>query len=292
MLAACSGPASMQTANSGFEASALSKSSANGPSSAMPVTNLTLGSRAVDWQEGDAFQRSSPYDGQIQQPTYSGSNAQCDDLNCSHGSGAITFHITRPNTTTPQNPNGSWRSMEILTSNVLTNGQTYDCVFSTTVTAPPDVYGSANIIWQDHANVGGVYTNFGLANNENEGTTWSLSAGGSRPPWDISTNPGRNFVWKGQYQPGETDMWEIQFKNAADSSGWLDLYRNGILQIHYTGGNIVPSTAYDVIGFGVYEFHWENATNSSALFQTVKFNSFALYRIPGRIAPLATSARL
>ena len=244
-------------------------------------TASPTGPRRRIWTIGDAFQESDPGDGQIQEPRMA-SDAACNGIQCSGGSGPVNFTITRPNDRSPQNPGGSWRSMMILTNNVLAPGGTYDSVFQTTVRSPQDVQGSQNILWQDHSNIGGVNTVLGLENDGNGQSYWYMNTAGV----DGYGNPDRRRTWQAPYTVGETDTWEIQWKNTTDSSGFVDLYRNGALVDRYDGPNVVAATAYDVVGFGVYEYHWENATNSSALMQDVTFNAFTMYAIPGRIAPV------
>ncbi len=234
------------------------------------------------WGFGDPYQRSAGSDGQIQQPQLA-SASSCSGIQCSGGSAAVDFYISRPNTTKPQNPGGSWRSMMILTSNVLAPGGIYDCAFKTTVDSPEDVQGSQNIIWQDHTNKGSVNTVLGLENDGNGKSYWYMDTANV----DGFHNPDRRRTWQAPYTVGETDTWEIQWKNTTDGSGFVDLYRNGKLVDRYNGANVVASTSYDVVGFGIYEYHWENASDSSALFEKVVFDSLTLYGIKGRVAPLS-----
>jgi hypothetical protein len=246
------------------------------------ASEASRGSRSLIWSEGSPFQEGGAEYGQIQQPSFAGSSPKCgNNYYCSGGSGPITYHVSRPNI---KEHSPSWRSMMILTSNKLQAGGMYDTVFQTVSHLGDDAMYSANLIWQDHNTSGPVNTELGVENYDGKGTKWYMNTGGAK---GVSTNPEMPHTWEAPYVPGETDNWEIQFKNTNESDGWVDLYRNGVRVDHYSGPNVVAGTEYNVIGIGIYEWDWELPHASVLLSQSITFNSFAMYQIPGPIAPLA-----
>ena len=176
--------------------------------------------------------------------------------------------------------------MMILTSNVLRPGGFYDCVFQTTSNLGADAPYTQNLIWQDHNTSGSVNTALGVENYDGKGSKWYMNTGGAK---GVSSNSNYPHTWEAPYVPGETDQWEIQWKNTNDSSGWVDLYRNGAKVDHYSGPNVVAGTQYNVVGIGIYEWDWRLPHDSKLLSQSITFSNFTMYAIPGPISPMAAT---
>ncbi len=238
---------------------------------------------------GSTWQQTDTGDGQLESqiPTWSVTPATCDTNsfpNCHGQAGAARFYITRPNATAAQNPGGSWRSFQTSEEDApLTAGQAYDVIFRITGNSPQDPQGSQNLVWQLHPSPGSVATNLGLENDQTSGTWWYLNVAAQNG----FSNANRNRIWQMPYTAGQTYVFEFQFNNASDSTGFFDAYLNGKLIYSYTGTGIVPNTSYNELGWGVYEYHWENAndTSTTSLFQDITFSTMDIYRIPGRLAP-------
>lgn len=178
--------------------------------------------------------------------------------------------------------------MQILTSESEAQDEVVDCVFQTTSHMAPDVNYTQNLVWQDHSSRGNVGTAMGLLNTGG-GTMWYMNTAGV----DGYHTPNTPHTWQGAYSQGGTDNWEVQLKNTAASSGWLNLWRNGVLVDHYVGPNIVQN-AYNVIGFGIYEFQWKGGNQSDLTDVNIDFNFFRMYQLPSNtpntgIPPLSQS---
>ncbi len=257
--------------------------------SAAPTTVPGNRSMMFDSSAGSAYEQTSTSYGEIQPPTFSGHAPTCTNADyptCSGQSGAATFHITR-SSLAAQEPGGSWRSMQTLLPHPLEPNAMYDVAFRTTTNSPQDVPGSQNLIFQVHPSPGNVNTALGLENDGTNGTYWYFEAGGVLG-LGANTPYGRHRSWEAPYVVGETDDWEVQFKNTADSSGFAYLYRNGVLVDKYDGPNVVPTTAYTELGWGIYEYHWATGTASSALSEEITFQNMKIYKIPGPV-PQVTS---
>ncbi len=65
------------------------------------------------------------------------------------------------------------------------------------------------------------------------------------------------IVWTGTYTPGETDRWEIVANISESSSGYVTLYRNGVLVAHATGATYHDSAGDPWWNVGPYKWRWE-----------------------------------
>jgi hypothetical protein len=256
---------------------------------AAPTNPPSQNLRTPEWSIGDVWGLPSTSDGQLaDRPVFSGSPAACvaeqTAAQCTGGSGAVSFHVERPNTTTI--PSGEYRNMMIVqkwdpakryafNDELVPNG-TYDVRFQTVYRYQQDAPHVQSLIWQLHDGNSNVMTGFGVDNDDGAGSRFAFNYGnhpdGTPAPWhsEVMTY-------------GHVDTWEIQFRNAADAGGWIDLYRNGVKQLHYDGPT-ETTTTYDLMSFGVYYYDWKIA-RSTVLSQDMTFNYFSLSTIPGPIPP-------
>lgn len=65
------------------------------------------------------------------------------------------------------------------------------------------------------------------------------------------------IVWTGSYTPGETDQFQIVTKISETSSGYIMLYRNGVLVANASGANYRDSDGDPWWNFGPYKWRWE-----------------------------------
>ncbi len=252
-------------------------------------TTLVGRTTAFDSSAGSAYEQTSRSYGETQPPTFSGHAPKCTTAaypQCSGQTGAATFHITR-SSLAAQDPGGSWRSMQTFLPHPLQPNAMYDVAFRTTTNSPEDVPGSQNLIFQVHPSPGTVNTALGLENDGTGRTYWYFEAGGVLG-LGAGTPYGRHRSWQAPYVVGETDDWEIQFKNTNDSSGFAYLYRNGALVEKYNGSNVVPTTSYTEIGWGIYEYHWASGTASNALSEQIVFQNMRIFKIQGPVPQLTS----
>ncbi len=257
-----------------------------------PVPGPSQNPRSVVWSVGDPWGLPSSADGQgADKPVFSGSPATCvaeqSAAQCTGGSGAVSFHVQRPDTTTI--PAGEYRNMMIVQkwnadhtyafNYQLVPGGAYDVRFQTVNHMPDDAQYVQSLIWQNHAGDGTVMTALGIDNPDGRGNQFYFNSGGHEGG---IADP---FTWHGAATQGGVDSWEIQFRNAQDASGWIDMYRNGRLEVHYSGP-VVKTTAYDLMSFGIYYYDWE-IQRSTILSTDLTFNYFELSTIPGPVAPAA-----
>ncbi len=252
-----------------------------------PVPGPTQDPRTVVWSIGDLWGVPAATDGQIPSgPSFSGSPATCPDgAHCSGGTGAVSFPLQRPNTTTV--PATYYRNMMIpevwdpvkqwAFNYQFVDGGTYDVRFETVNHMPNDAQYVQSLLWQDHAGDGTVMTGLGMDNPDGSGNQFFFNSGGHE---GSITDP---FPWHGATTQGGVDDWEIQLRNAQDASGWVDVYRNGQRVVHYSGPT-VKTTYYNITSFGVYYYDWEIA-RSTILSTSITFNYFQLATIPGPVAP-------
>jgi hypothetical protein len=238
------------------------------------------------WGLGDTYGLPTQNQGP-DEPVWSGTQPSCDsDGQCAAGgTGSVSFHVARPNTTTV--PAAEYRNMMLVEKVIdstnyafnyeLAQNTVYDVRFQTVYRMQPDAQYVQSLIWQDHDRAGNVQTSLGIANHDGAGMTYFLNCGESGGIGDF-------FPWYSEVVSyGHVDTWEIQFKNTSDASGWVDLYRNGVKQHHCDGRTV--TTDYDILSFGIYYYNWE-IPRSTVLSQDMTFNSFDLSSIPGPVAPL------
>jgi hypothetical protein len=256
-------------------------------------TNGNIYSRAPANQRVHVWGIGDPYGlGQGNQgpdePVFSGTQSTCDPTGqCVGGSGAVSFHVARPNTTTV--PAAEYRNLIVLENQPdaagyslnyeLIPGGIYDVRFQTVYRYQQDAQYVQSMIWQDHDNNQNVITAMGIDNFDGLGNKYFFNYGGH------SGGIGDPFLYHTEVMtPGHVDTWEIQFRNIADSTGWIDLYRNGVKQFHYDG-RTVTTTSYDLMSFGIYYYNW-NINRSTVLYQDMTFNTFELSTIPGPVPPM------
>jgi Concanavalin A-like lectin/glucanases superfamily len=247
-------------------------------------------SRTPVWSIGDPWQLPSTNDGQeTDKPVFSGSAATCvpeqTSAQCTGGSGTVSFHVQRPSVNTVPAP--EYRNMMVLEQwnadhsyapNLeLTPDGSYDVQFQTVDHMPNDAQYVQSLLWQDHSGNGDVITGFGMDNPDGNGNqfffNYGAHEGGISDP----------FPWHGTATLNATDTWEVQFRNSQDATGWVDFYRNGTLQFHYSGP-VVTSTTFDLMSFGIYYYDWE-ISRSTLTSTDITFNYFKLSSIPGPIPP-------
>jgi hypothetical protein len=248
-----------------------------------PVPTLNPSSRTHVWGLGDAYGWGQGQQGP-DEPVFALTQPRCDSTGqCTGGSGPVSFHVERPNTTTI--PAAEYRNLIVLEkpdasgygmNYELGAGTIYDVRFQTVYRYKQDAPKVQSLLWQIHDGDQNVMTGFGVDNEDGKG---------SRYCFNYSEHPeGTPAPWHSEIMtPGHVDTWEIQFRNAADSSGWIDLYRNGVKQFHYDG-RTVTTTRYDLMSFGIYYYNW-NIARSTVLSQDMTFNTFDLSIIPGPVAP-------
>ena len=198
--------------------------------------------------------------------------------------GAVSFHLQRNDTTTIPAP--EYRNMMVLQkwnadhtyafNYQLVPGGAYDVRFQTVNHMKDDALNVQSLIWQNHAGDGSVNLALGMINRDGTGNQFYFNYG---------MLEGDDNHWHGTTTQGGVDSWEIQFRNAQDASGWVDMYRNGRLEVHYSGP-VVKTTAYDLMSFGIYYYNWE-IQRSTILSTDLTFNYFELATIPGPVAPAA-----
>ncbi len=244
--------------------------------------------RSLVWSLGGPFHEAGAEDHQgPDQPVFSGAQPRCrvnrdGSQACEGGSGRVSFHVERPSAASVPAP--EYRNMIFLDANLLEAGRSYDFVFETVDQLQPDVRFTQKLIWQLHPGRGDVLTALGVSNEHGIGNEFFFNAGGGEG------GNGKPFAWHGRARAGAVDDWEIQLRNAADASGWVDLYRNGVLQLHHAGPT-VPTTFYDLVSFGIYDYNW-NIPRAKALRDDLTVNRFDMYTIPGPVPPLGyASAR-
>lgn len=81
-------------------------------------------------------------------------------------------------------------------------------------------------------------------------------AGGAQM-WALTDCNG--IVWTGSYTPGEIDQFQIVAKISETSSGYIMLYRNGVLVASASGANYRDSDGDPWWNFGPYKWRWELA---------------------------------
>ena len=72
--------------------------------------------------------------------------------------------------------------------------------------------------------------------------------------WGLGTCSG--LVWTGTYTPGESDSFKIVARISESSSGYTQLYRNGILVASVNGANYHNSSGNPWWNFGPYKWRW------------------------------------
>ncbi len=249
--------------------------------------------RTLVWAIGSPWGRPAKSDGQDRdQPLFSGAPARCiaeesGAAQCVGGSGAVHFHVQRPDTTVPAH---EYRNMMVIQKwnaahtyafnyELVPNG-VYDVRFQTVNHYHQDAKDVQSLVWQNHSGNGDVLTALGVINRDGKGNQWFFNYANPAGTTDA-------FHWHGAMTPGATDTWEIQFRNASDASGWIDLYRNGVRQLHFNGP-VVTTTKYDLMSFGIYYYNWQ-IKRSMVLSQDLTFNYFELSTIPGPVPPLRAS---
>ncbi len=275
-------------------AALLGVGSAYSPRTGAPVLTAAGAPKRVErtlvWAIGSPWGRPAPADGQgIDQPLFSGLPARCvaeesGAAQCVGGSGAVHFHVRRPDTAVPAH---EYRNMMVLQKwnaahtyafnyQLVPNG-VYDVRFQTVNHYEQDAKDVQSLVWQNHAGDGSVLTGLGVINPDGKGNQWFFNYANPAGESDA-------FHWHGAMTPGATDTWEIQFRNSSDASGWIDLYRNGARQLHFKGP-VVKTTRYDLMSFGIYYYNWQ-IKRSTVLSQDLTFNYFELATIPGPVPPL------
>jgi hypothetical protein len=265
-------------------AAALAGACASAPAAAQAAA------RTVIWQIGDPWGLPSTEDGQREDvPVFSGSPARCvpekTSAQCTGGSGAVSFHVQRASVSSVPAP--EYRNMMVLQQwnrahtyapnlELAPDGE-YDVQFQTVNHMKNDAWYVQTLLWQDHSGNGDVITGFGMDNPDGRGNQFFFNYGGHEGG---RADP---FPWHGPAKIGAVDTWEIQFRNAQDANGWIDMYRNGVLQFHYRG-RTVTSTKYDLITFGLYYYDWQ-IPRSVITSTDITFNTFVLSAIPGPIPP-------
>ena len=257
-----------------------------------PVPGPSQNPRSVVWKIGDVWGMPSTTDGQNPSgPSFANAQASCvaqqTAAQCSGGAGPVSFHVQRNDMQTV--PAAQYRNMMILQkwdpakqyafNYQLTPNGAYDVRFQTVNHMKDDAQYVQSLIWQNHAGDGSVMTALGIENPDGRGNQFYFNSGGHEGG---IADP---FTWHGPAAQGGVDSWEIQFRNAQDASGWVDLYRNGVRAVHYSGP-VVKTTAYDLISFGIYYYDWE-IKRSTILSTDITFNYFELATIPGPVAPAA-----
>jgi hypothetical protein len=248
-----------------------------------PVPTLNPSARVHVWGLGEAYGLGQGNQGP-DEPVFGLAPSRCDASGqCIGGSGPVSFHVERPNVTTI--PAAEYRNLIVLEkpdahgygmNYELGAGTIYDVRFQTVYRYQQDAPKVQSLLWQIHDGDSNVLTGFGVDNEDGKG---------SRFCFNYSEHPdGTPAPWHSEIMtPGHVDSWEIQFRNAADASGWIDLYRNGVKQLHYDG-RTVTTTRYDLMSFGIYYYNW-NIARSTVLSQDMTFNTFDLSTIPGPVPP-------
>jgi hypothetical protein len=72
--------------------------------------------------------------------------------------------------------------------------------------------------------------------------------------WGLQTCAG--LVWTGTYSPGESDTFKIVARISKYSSGYTQLYRNGVLVASVGGANYHNSSGNPWWNFGPYKWRW------------------------------------
>jgi len=234
------------------------------------------------WGLGDTYGLQTQNQGP-DEPVWSGTQPSCDSTGqcAAGGTGSVSYHIARPNTTPPAAEERNMMLVEKVIDSTgyafnyeLAQNTVYDVRFQTVYRMQPDAQYISSIIWQDHDGAGNVLTSLGVANPDGAGMRYSFNGGA----------PGAPALWNSEVMSyGHVDTWEIQFKNTSASNGWLDLYRNSVKVAHRDGPTV--TTTYDILSFGIYYYNWE-INRSTVLTQDMTFNSFDLSSIPGPVAPL------
>ncbi len=251
--------------------------------------------RRVVWSIGDPWGLPSTDDGQNPAgPRFSRSPARCVPeqraAQCSGGRGAVSFHVERADTRVAR---AGYRNMMVLQkwdpakqyafNYELAPGGVYDVRFRTVNRMKDDARYVQSLLWQNHAGDGSVMTALGIDDPDGRGNRFFFNYGGHEGG---SADP---FPWHGAARLGGVDDWEIQFRNADDASGWIDLYRNGRREVRYRGP-VVRTTRYDLMSFGIYYYDWKIA-RSTVLSADVTFDYFELATIPGPVPPSRYSGR-
>lgn len=108
-----------------------------------------------------------------------------------------------------------------------------------------------SLIWQIH----------GLNERDTPCTSLNFVNGpantGGPQMWGLMTCAG--LVWTGSYRSGETDTFKIVARISNTSSGFTQLYRNGVLVKSISGANYHNSYGNPWWNFGPYKWRWEIA---------------------------------
>ena len=224
----------------------------------------------IVWSIGDVWELPAAPDGQgTDTPVFAGAPATCvldgpgSQSQCTGGMGPVSFHVQRPDLSYPS---AEYRNMMVVQKwdpvrnyafdYALTPNGIYDARFQTVYQMKYDAQYARSLIWQDHSMTGNLLLSLGVTNPDNLAMQFASGGGGH------TGSIGDPFPWYGPTAQGGVDTWEFQFRNSSDSTGWIDMYRNGMLQFHYSGP-VVPSTAYDLTSFGIYYYDWQG-TRSAA----------------------------
>jgi hypothetical protein len=243
--------------------------------------------RRVIWSIGDPWGLPSSSDGQREdRPVFSRAPAPCvpeqTTAQCTGGAGAVSFHVRRPSATTVPAPEyrnmmvlQKWNAQRTYAFNYeLVPGGIYDVRFQTVNHMKDDAKDVQSLIWQEHAGDGSVRLALGLIDRDGRRNEFFFNYG---------MRDGDEYYWHGATAPGGVDTWEVQFRNASDASGWVDMYRNGRREVRYHGP-VVKTTAYDLMSFGVYYYDWE-IPRSAIVSTDITFTFFVLAAIPGPVSP-------
>jgi hypothetical protein len=250
--------------------------------------------RTLVWSLGDHWEMSPADAGQGRDvPVFARTRPTCvregNTQLCSGGTGPVSFHIERPSL---RRPPPEYRNMIVLSKwdaakqyafvYELVPGAIYDVQFQTVNRMPDDAKDVQCLLWQVHPGRGNVITGFGMDNPDGRGNQFFFNYHGHEGGPDP-------FPWHGATKRGDTDTWEIEFRNAADASGWIELYRNGKQQFFYEGP-VVPTTYLELMSFGIYYYHWHDIDRSTILSTDVTFNYFNLWMLAKRVPPFGAIA--
>ena len=105
---------------------------------------------------------------------------------------------------------------------------------------------------------------------------------GGHQEWGLTSCTG--ISWHGPYTPGETDSWEIKAHEAGDSTGWVELYRNGVFKGHFDGPTFNESSTVTTAfwNFGPYKWLWQSVGGGGSLMTSINqtMSNMTLRTIP------------
>jgi hypothetical protein len=108
-----------------------------------------------------------------------------------------------------------------------------------------------SLIWQIHG--------YNEQGSPCTGLTFMNGPDGVSSPqmWGLGDCSGT--VWVGTYKPGERDHFKIVAKISTGSTGFIEIYRDGVFQAHHDGANYHNSQGNPWWNFGPYKWRWELA---------------------------------